>query len=150
MFYARINKIKIFNNREGFLGLFNRAEMRIYSYVYNPTGAAGHILEQGAKYRPEPLTVADMLDLDENARTEKLLDAVMESAEDFAQSQTLAIDSVKDNQTLMFDDAGLVLYQSDHIPDALNIQLWVIESDSDVRKLAIDAETVLDSAAFKG
>jgi hypothetical protein len=26
MFYARINKIKVFNNREGFLGLFNRAE----------------------------------------------------------------------------------------------------------------------------
>ena len=38
MFYARINKIKIFNNREGFLGLFNRAEMRIYGYVtgYSP------------------------------------------------------------------------------------------------------------------
>jgi hypothetical protein len=33
MFYARINKIKVFNNREGFLGLFNRAEMQIYSYV---------------------------------------------------------------------------------------------------------------------
>jgi hypothetical protein len=24
MFYARINKMKIFDNREGFLGLFNR------------------------------------------------------------------------------------------------------------------------------
>jgi hypothetical protein len=33
MFYTRINKIKVFNNREGFLGLFNSAEMRIYSYV---------------------------------------------------------------------------------------------------------------------
>jgi hypothetical protein len=33
MFYTRINKIKVFNNREGFLGLFNRAELRIYSYV---------------------------------------------------------------------------------------------------------------------
>jgi hypothetical protein len=33
MFYARINQIKVFNNREGFLGLFNRAEMQIYSYV---------------------------------------------------------------------------------------------------------------------
>jgi hypothetical protein len=34
MFYTRINKIKVFDNREGFLGLFNRnAEMRIYSYV---------------------------------------------------------------------------------------------------------------------
>jgi hypothetical protein len=34
MFYARINKIKVFNNREGFLWLFNQhAEMQIYSYV---------------------------------------------------------------------------------------------------------------------
>jgi hypothetical protein len=39
MFYSRINKIKIFNNREGFLVLFNRgAEMRIYSYASNPGG----------------------------------------------------------------------------------------------------------------
>jgi hypothetical protein len=29
MFYARINKIKVFDNREGFLGLFNSAKMRI-------------------------------------------------------------------------------------------------------------------------
>jgi hypothetical protein len=29
MFYARINKLKVFDNREGFLGLFDRAELRI-------------------------------------------------------------------------------------------------------------------------
>ena len=28
MFYARINKIKVFNNREGFLGLFNRKDRK--------------------------------------------------------------------------------------------------------------------------
>jgi hypothetical protein len=34
MFYTRINKIKMFDNREGFLWLFNkRVEIRIYSYV---------------------------------------------------------------------------------------------------------------------
>jgi hypothetical protein len=39
MFYTRINKIKIFNNREGFLGLFNRgAELRIYSHVSSSNG----------------------------------------------------------------------------------------------------------------
>jgi uncharacterized protein YjdB len=27
VFYARIDKIKVFNNREGFLGRFNRAEV---------------------------------------------------------------------------------------------------------------------------
>jgi hypothetical protein len=119
MFNAKINKLKIFNNREGFLGLFNRAEIRIYSYVYNPTGVAGHFLEQGAKCRPKPLTVADMLDLDEGERTEKLLDAVMESVDDFAQSRNISIDNVKDNQTLTFDETGLAIYQSNHVPDAL-------------------------------
>jgi hypothetical protein len=33
MFYTRINKIKVFNNREGFSGLFNNAEMQIYSHA---------------------------------------------------------------------------------------------------------------------
>ncbi|MDR1224113.1 MAG: hypothetical protein LBL07_14730 [Tannerella sp.] len=33
MFYTRINKIKVFNNRKGFLGLFNNAEMQIYSHA---------------------------------------------------------------------------------------------------------------------
>ncbi|MDR1526122.1 MAG: hypothetical protein LBS46_00435, partial [Dysgonamonadaceae bacterium] len=32
----------------------------------------------------------------------------------------------------------------------LNIQLWVIESDTDIREFALDADQVLDSAAFKG
>ncbi|MDR2362319.1 MAG: hypothetical protein LBD91_06275 [Prevotellaceae bacterium] len=33
MFYACINKLKVFDNREGFWGLFDRAELRSYSYV---------------------------------------------------------------------------------------------------------------------
>jgi hypothetical protein len=46
MFYTRINKMKVFDNREGFPELFNRsAEMRIYSYVSNPAGTTGHYLE---------------------------------------------------------------------------------------------------------
>jgi hypothetical protein len=58
MFYTRINKIKVFNNKEGFLGLFNRAEMRVYGY------ASGDV-PRGAR----ALTVADLLELpDEAAR----------------------------------------------------------------------------------
>ncbi|MDR0845446.1 MAG: hypothetical protein LBN71_09505 [Tannerella sp.] len=148
MFYARINKIHVFNNREGFLGLFNRAELRIYSFAANPTGVSGHILERGIH---DPLlTVADLINLDDEKRREKLLEAVLTETEHFAQSHSLEINGVKDNQSLTFDESGLVLYQSAHIPDALNIQLWVIESDEDVRKFAIDAEKVLESEAFKG
>jgi hypothetical protein len=136
MFYGRINKLTIFNNREGFLGLFNRAEIRIFSY---------------ATEQISPLTLADLSDLpDDPARRQKLLEAVLSGADEFAQSYSLSVDRVKDNQTLTFDEAGMVVYQSDRIPDQLSLQLWVIESDEEVRQFALGADQVLESDAFKG
>ncbi|MDR2130900.1 MAG: hypothetical protein LBP56_07040, partial [Odoribacteraceae bacterium] len=44
----------------------------------------------------------------------------------------------------------VVIYQSDAIPDNLDMQLWVIESDSDIREFALDAGQVIESAPFKG
>ena len=69
MFYARINKIKVFDNREGFLGLFNkRAELKIYSYVKAPLST---VEKQSS---PAPLSISDLVDLpDEAARKQKLL-----------------------------------------------------------------------------
>ena len=151
MFYARINKMKVFDNREGFLGLFNRsAEMRIYSYVSNPAGTAEHFLESGSFVPPRSISVSDLLNLDEKERREKLLEQVLAEAGLLAQSKYLEINGVKDNQTLLFGDAGLVIYSSDPIPDELDIRFWVIESDADVRSFALEADKVLDSDAFKG
>jgi hypothetical protein len=42
------------------------------------------------------------------------------------------------------------VYQSDAIPDTLDMQLWVIESDEDVRTFTLEADKVVDSDAFKG
>jgi hypothetical protein len=149
MFYARINKIKVFNNREGFLGLFNqRAELRIYSLAWNPSGMSGKIMESG--FRNPPLYLNELLHLDEEARKERLLETVLAEAERLAQSTTLEINGVKDNQTLLFGDTGMVIYSNKYIPNELNIQLLVIESDEDIRTFAIDADKVLDSDAFKG
>jgi hypothetical protein len=147
MFYTRINKIKVFNNREGFLGLFNSAEMHIYSYVSNPSGRAGCFPENGPCV-PE-LSVSDLLYIDKKQREEKLLEQVLAEADLFAQSKHLEINGVKDNQTLLFGDAGLVIYSNKHIPDELDIRLWMIESDEDVRRFALDAGQVIDSDAFK-
>jgi hypothetical protein len=143
MFYTRINKIKVFNNREGFIGLFNKAEMRIYSYVTaSPTGT--DLLSSA-------LTLSDLADLsDEAARKQKLLDAVQIEANKFAQSNSIEINGVKDNQSLTFGEAGLIIYQSDFIPAALHVQLWVIESDEDIRRVVMDVDQVVESAAFKG
>jgi hypothetical protein len=136
MFYARINKLKIFDNKEGFLGLFKRAEIRIYSY------AAEHI---------SSLTLADLAGLsDDNARKDKLAETVQSAMDELSQSYSLDIDGVKDNQTLLFGESGLVLYQSAHIPNRLNMQLWVIESDEDVRRFSVDMEQIAGDDTFKG
>jgi hypothetical protein len=141
--------MKVYDNREGFLGLFNRsAEICIYSYVSNPDGTADHITESG-RLVPS-LSVSDLLNLDENGRREKLLEQVLVEAGLFAQSKYLEINGVKDNQTLLFGDAGLVIYSSEQIPDELDIRLWVIESGADARSFSIEADKVLDSDAFKG
>ncbi|MDR2138718.1 MAG: hypothetical protein LBP50_04125 [Tannerella sp.] len=145
MFYTRINKIKVFNNREGFLGLFNRAEMHVYSYV-----AASFAASPSGTGQAGP-SLSDLLHLpDEAARKQFLLDATLAEAGRFAQSAHLEISGVKDNQSLMFGEAGLVIYAGAQIPDALDMQVWVIESDEDIRRFAIDADKVLDSDAFKG
>jgi hypothetical protein len=146
MFYARINKIKVFNNREGFLGLFNRAEMRIYSYV----AAASALPTVAAVPVSAVLAAADLLALAPDQRREKLLEAVLSEAGRFAQSHSLAVDRVKDNQSLTFGEAGILVYQSEAIPDILDMQLWVIESDEDVRTFTLEADKVVDSDAFKG
>jgi hypothetical protein len=87
---------------------------------------------------------------DESSRRQKLLEAVQSEVAKFAQSNSLEINGVKDNQTLLFGESGLVIYQSDFIPASLNLQLWVIESDEDVRNFALDADRIIDSDAFKG
>ncbi len=79
-----------------------------------------------------------------------LLNTIMSGVNEFSQSNSLEINGVKDNQTLFFGDSGLVLYQSAHIPARLDMQLWVIESDKDVRQLGIDSDQVVNSNAFKG
>jgi hypothetical protein len=67
-----------------------------------------------------------------------------------AQSSHIEINGVRDNQTLLFGDSGLAIFSSGNIPDGLDIRLWMIESDEDVRSFALEADKVLDSDAFKG
>jgi hypothetical protein len=121
MFYARINRIKVFNNREGVPGLFNSAEMRICSFAagggFNNVETRFIASPQGNAETQNPaslLTPGDLADLpDERARRERLQQAVAPELNRFAQSASLEINGVKDNQSLLFGDAGFVIYQND-------------------------------------
>jgi hypothetical protein len=114
MFYARVNKIKVFNNHEGFLGLFNRAELQIYSLVSNPTNMAGfwHIGDRSGqpKVMPAPilLKTKDLIDLNDKRRKEKLLEATLTEVERFSQSQSIEINRVRDRQNTP-DTTGNIL-----------------------------------------
>jgi hypothetical protein len=91
LFYTRINKIKVFNNREGFLGLFNRAELQIYSH------AAGYSV--GGEPYVSPQTLADLID---RARRQKLLDAVLYALVD------VSIDGLEDGTIIRLGDLGSI------------------------------------------
>jgi hypothetical protein len=132
MFFARINKIKVFDNKEAdFLGL-NRAELKIYSFATEQTS---------------PLTLGDLHELSEEERKAILMQAVIDATHQF---QFLEIGNVKDNQSLFFGEAGILAYRSERIPEQLNLQLWVIESDQKERQFFVDADDVLNSEAFQG
>ena len=141
MFYARINKIKVFNNREGFLGLFDKAEVRIYGYSVGFEGVTPEAIPL--------LTVGDLADqADDKARRDLLKQLAASELNRFARSVCLEINGVKDNQSLFFGDAGLVIYNGEKIPDTLTMQLWAIESDEDVRNSMKDVDAFLDGTAL--
>ena len=141
MFYSRINKIKVFNNREGFLGLFDKAEVRIYGYSTGYEGIMPDLVPV--------ITVGELADLpDDKARRDLLKQLAATEISRFTQSVCMEINGVKDNQSLFFGDAGLVVYQGEKIPDMLTVQLWAIESDEDIRNSMKDVEAFIDGAAF--
>jgi hypothetical protein len=142
MFYARINKIRIFSNREGFLGLFDRAEVQIYSLAGKP--------ESTVKLEDLVMELAEVSDdKKEEAIQKKLLDAVKAEAKNLQFLQKLPIRGVRDNEVLTFGDEGIQLYKSETTPDELGMHVWLIELDNDIRDLALTTDDILKSTEFK-
>ena len=143
MFYARINKVKVFNNREGFFGLFNKAEVKIYGLA----GRTEYVLK--AQDLANKLGGALSED-DKLAEAEKELAAAIEAeAENMRFIQMLPIKGVKDNQILTFGETGIQLYSSREIPEELSMHIWVVELDKDIRDVAIDIQEIIASTEFK-
>jgi acetoin utilization deacetylase AcuC-like enzyme len=162
MFYARVNKIKLLSNRKGFLELLNREKLRIYCRALNPTGISrmsdsysyGGMIDHPPnmlKFTCNPIRkIEDLPDHDEKKCKVRLLDTVLLEAYRFAESSILEVEEVKDNQTLLFGNSGVMVYHNQFIPREMNIKVWAIKWEGDARKLVIDSDTVLKSDAFKG
>ncbi|MDR1339929.1 MAG: DUF6261 family protein [Prevotellaceae bacterium] len=69
--------------------------------------------------------------------------------ENFIRELNAVIERFKHILAQEIGDSGLMIFSSGNIPDGLDIRLWMIESDEDVRSFAFEADKVLGSDAFK-
>ncbi len=136
MFYFRINKLKIIDNRENrsFLRVFgtDRAEVKINSFITT-----------------DETRLPDMDELlatnDPRRKKELLTAAVAEVVE----SRVLTtIQNVTDNHEMTFGDTGYVLYQGERIPEHFNWILLAVESDRDVREMGHDMTAIVHDEGF--
>jgi len=113
MFYLRLNKVKILNNRE----LLGKGEIQLISFV-NP-GESDFPMLNDFYYTN-----------DENQKKELVKQAVNQ----VLSSRVLPeIQKIKDNQTIYFGDTGYILFKSKTIPADLNWMLLAFESDRRTR-----------------
>lgn len=132
MFYFRLNRIQVLDNREsGFLFFHrDRAQVKIISFVTTSN-------------MDLPDLDLWMVSVDPLEKEAILLDAVRQ----VVASRTLTeVRDVKDNQILTFGDTGYVLYQSEAIPRDLNWTCLAVESDRDVRAIGASIDLVVQQA----
>jgi len=136
MFYFRLNKLKIKDNKEGkrFL-LFGPsfAEVKIYSFV-----TTGNVEFPG---------MDELLHTDNKTTRQEIFRTIMESVD--SGKVLTEIKNVRDNSSLTFGDSGIVIYKSDKIPDQLNWTLLVIECDEDIRNFADRLDKVIKGKDFQ-
>ncbi len=136
MFYFRIDRIKIFDNKESpsILGLFGSdlAQVKLISFV---TTDAGQL----------PDMTNYLATNDESQRKKFLKEAVSQVV---STRVLTTIDNVKDGHIMTFGDTGYVLFKSDKIPDSLDWQFIAYESDNNIRKVAQMTKDIINDSSF--
>lgn len=123
MFYLRINKVKILNNRE----MLGKGEIQLMSFVTR--GESGF-----------PMLEGFFSTTDENKRKE-MVKQVVESV--ISSRVIMPIQKFRDNQQVFFGDTGYIVYKSKTIPDDLNWMFLAIELDSRIRSNSELARAIL-------
>lgn len=123
MFYLRINKVKILNNRE----LLGKGEIQLMSFI----SGGEHdfpMLQQFFATQSEEEKIALVKDAALKILNSRIL---------------LPIQKVKDNASLYFGDTGYIVYKAAVIPDDFNWMFLAIEKDSRTRETATMISTIL-------
>lgn len=117
-FALGLEKISIYNNSEGFLGLFNKAEVKIYSFV----------MADKQLNLPDAQKLLNSTSQEEKRKlTKQLAESVM------GYWESITIEGIRDRHTIDFGDTGKIVYRSNKIPNSLDWFMLVIESDQDIR-----------------
>lgn len=134
MFYFRINKLKVIDNRTtGFL-FFKKdlADVKILSFV--TTG------------NDDLPNIDAWMHAEDPAKKKNFLASAVTS---LAASRVLTtVESVRDNHSLFFGDTGYVLYQSQAIPDDFNWCFTAVKSQRDENEFGQMLEEVVNDSEF--
>ncbi len=136
MFYFRINKLKIIDNKElpAFLGLFGPdvAQIKITSFVTT-----------------DNIPLPDMTEFMRSSKQEHRKNILKSAVTQVVSSRILTmVENVRDNHVMYFGDTGYVLFQSKNIPDHFDWQFVVYESDKAIRDTAMMVEDIVNDEEF--
>lgn len=136
MFFFRINRLKIFDNKEGkklgFLGK-DLAQVKILSFVTTSDMQLPNLDELRAT--------------NDEARQKEIITAATQQV--VSARILTTIDNVKDNHIMTFGDTGFVLHRSAQIPDDFNWTFIALESDRNVREIGDEVEGVIAHQGFE-
>ena len=135
MFYFRINKLRIKDNKESPRFILigpDLAQVKLFSFV--TTGDISF---------PD---IDEAISSNDDVRKREIIKAAVQQVA--ASRIFTTIENIKDNSVMTFGDTGYVLYQTDKIPDDFNWSFIAIESDKDVRKVGQRIEAVVDNDGF--
>jgi hypothetical protein len=134
MFYFRLNKLKILDNRTDAFLFFKKdlATVKIMSFVTTDN--------------------ADLPDLEiwinENDPAKKQVALANAVAAVLASRILIPIEQVKDNQTMTFGDAGYVVFESPKIPDNFNWCFLAMKDERSTRQAGQILNSVLADPEF--
>ncbi|HTL81471.1 MAG TPA: hypothetical protein VL651_07195 [Bacteroidia bacterium] len=136
MFYFRINRIKVSDNKEkkNFLGIIGKdlAEVKLLSFISNESVQL-----------PD---VTNYISETDESKKNQLLSTMIT---DVVANRILStVDNIKDNSYITFGDTGYTLYQSPAVPQYFDWQFLVLESDKHARDTAALVQNILSHKEF--
>jgi hypothetical protein len=128
-FAFRLNKLKIFNNRE-----WDSGEVKIISFI---TG------------QDVNLPALDGLSSTTDVNVKKqLIQAACQSV--LSSKVLMQLDNVTDAHVMTFGDTGYALYTSDKIPVSFNWSLMLMEIDEDINNLGKKIDNIINAPGIDG